>query len=53
MIQAAMARTGNNMSRAAKQLGITRRTLGYRLRKHDLYEPTVAPTDDEAPEEEE
>ena len=53
MIQAAMARTGNNMSRAAKQLGITRRTLGYRLRKHGLYEPKVAPADDETGEEEE
>jgi len=37
MIRAAMARTGYNTTRAAKQLGVTRRTLGYRLRKHGLH----------------
>ncbi len=38
MIQAAMERAGNNMTHAARQLGVTRRTLGYRLRKYGLYE---------------
>ncbi|NQU44906.1 sigma-54-dependent Fis family transcriptional regulator [bacterium] len=37
MLQAAMNRTANNMTRAARQLGITRRALGYRLRKYGLY----------------
>jgi transposase-like protein len=32
-----MGRTKNNMTRAARQLGITRRALGYRLRKYGLY----------------
>ena len=38
LIAAAMESTNNNMTRAASQLGVTRRTLGYRLRKHGLYE---------------
>jgi len=37
MLEAAMGRTKNNMTRAARQLGITRRALGYRLRKYGLY----------------
>ena len=37
MIEAAMSRTNDNMTRAARQLGITRRALGYRLRKYGLY----------------
>jgi DNA-binding NtrC family response regulator len=37
MLEAAMERTLNNMTKAARHLGITRRTLGYRLRKHGLY----------------
>jgi DNA-binding NtrC family response regulator len=37
MLEAAMGRTNNNMTRAARQLGITRRALGYRLRKYGLY----------------
>jgi DNA-binding NtrC family response regulator len=37
MLEAAMGRTSNNMTRAARQLGITRRALGYRLRKYGLY----------------
>jgi len=32
----ALERTGGNRTRAAALLGITRRTLGYRLRKYDL-----------------
>jgi two-component system NtrC family response regulator len=32
----AMARTGYNRTRAAHLLGITRRTLGYRIQKYDL-----------------
>jgi hypothetical protein len=31
-----MARTGYNRTRAAHLLGITRRTLGYRIQKYDL-----------------
>ena len=31
----AMARTGYNRTRAAHLLGITRRTLGYRIQKYD------------------
>jgi len=34
----AMVRTGYNQTRAAQLLGITRRTLGYRIRKYDLVE---------------
>jgi two-component system response regulator HydG len=37
LLTAAMNRTGNNMTHAARELGITRRALGYRLRKHGLY----------------
>ncbi|MBN1865899.1 sigma-54-dependent Fis family transcriptional regulator [Candidatus Sumerlaeota bacterium] len=37
LIEAAMTVAGNNMTQAAKRLGVTRRTLGYRLRKHGLY----------------
>ncbi|HNY26646.1 MAG TPA: sigma-54 dependent transcriptional regulator [Candidatus Sumerlaeota bacterium] len=37
MIRAAMERTNNNMTRAAQELGITRRTMGYRLKKYGLY----------------
>ena len=32
----ALVKTGFNRTRAARLLGITRRTLGYRLRKYDL-----------------
>jgi DNA-binding NtrC family response regulator len=32
----ALARTGGNRTRAARLLGITRRTLGYRIRKYGL-----------------
>ncbi|MEQ8819338.1 MAG: sigma-54 dependent transcriptional regulator [Sumerlaeia bacterium] len=32
----ALERTGGNRTRAAKLLGITRRTLGYRLKKYEL-----------------
>ncbi|MBX3728408.1 MAG: sigma-54-dependent Fis family transcriptional regulator [Candidatus Sumerlaeia bacterium] len=35
---AALRRTGGNRTRAAELLGITRRTLGYRLRKYGLEE---------------
>jgi transcriptional regulator with PAS, ATPase and Fis domain len=34
----AMARTGYNRTRAAHLLGITRRTLGYRIQKYELAE---------------
>ena len=40
LIRSAMERAGNNMTRAARQLGITRRTMGYRLRKYGMYERT-------------
>ena len=32
----ALEKTGGNRTRAARLLGVTRRTLGYRLRKHGL-----------------
>ena len=35
-IREALRRAGFNKSRAAELLGITRRTLGYRMRKHGL-----------------
>ncbi len=38
MIKLAMERTEGNMTRAARQLGITRRALGYRLHKYGLYD---------------
>ncbi|MCX7046875.1 MAG: sigma-54 dependent transcriptional regulator [Candidatus Sumerlaeota bacterium] len=38
----AMQRAGNNHTRAAKLLGITRRTLGYRLKKYGLKESSVS-----------
>ncbi len=41
MLEAAMERTKDNMTRAARQLGITRRTLGYRLRKYGLYKKGI------------
>jgi DNA-binding NtrC family response regulator len=37
LIESAMKDAGNNMTQAAKSLGVTRRALGYRLRKHGLY----------------
>lgn len=37
-IQQAMRATSNNRTRAARLLGVTRRTLGYRLRKYGLDE---------------
>ena len=36
LIGQALARTGGNKSAAARLLGLTRRTLGYRLEKHGL-----------------
>jgi DNA-binding NtrC family response regulator len=36
MILDALAANRFNLSRAAEYLGITRRTLGYRIRKHGL-----------------
>ncbi len=38
MIKMAMERTEGNITRAARQLGITRRALGYRLHKFGLYD---------------
>ena len=32
----ALKKTNNNQTRAAKLLGITRRTLGYRIKKYDI-----------------
>jgi Nif-specific regulatory protein len=37
MILKALEKTGGNQTRAAKILGITRRTLGYRLDKHGIH----------------
>jgi Nif-specific regulatory protein len=37
MILKALEKTGGNQTRAAKLLGITRRTLGYRLDKHNIH----------------
>lgn len=51
-ILAAMTRTNHNMTRAAEQLGVTRRTLGYRLRKHGLYRKDWNRREEEAAEEE-
>jgi two-component system NtrC family response regulator len=36
LIQSALLKTHNNQSRAAKALGITRRTLGYRMKKYGI-----------------
>ncbi|MDI6782942.1 MAG: sigma 54-interacting transcriptional regulator, partial [bacterium] len=36
LIQSALIKTRNNQSRAAKVLGITRRTLGYRMKKYRI-----------------
>jgi len=36
MIERALARTGDNVSEAARQLGITRMTMRYRMKKHGL-----------------
>lgn len=38
----ALAKTGGNRTRAARLLGLTRRTLGYRIRKHGLEEEADA-----------
>lgn len=36
LIQSALIKTQNNQSKAAKLLGITRRTLGYRMKKYNI-----------------
>ena len=36
MIKEALARTGGNVSKAARELGITRMALRYRMKKYDL-----------------
>ena len=36
MIRLALARSGANVARAARVLGLTRRTLHYRMQKHGL-----------------
>lgn len=38
LIMQALEKTGYNFTRAAQHLGITRRTLGYRINKHGLYD---------------
>jgi DNA-binding NtrC family response regulator len=43
LIEKALARTGGNVSRAARLLGLSRRTLQYRLEKISS-EPDGAPT---------
>ncbi|MFB3896697.1 MAG: sigma-54-dependent transcriptional regulator [bacterium] len=36
LIRSALVKTQNNQSKAAKLLGITRRTLGYRMKKYNI-----------------
>jgi len=50
MIEKALRSTGGNKTEAAKLLGITLRSLRYRLAKHGLYEESG---DEDEPEEEE
>lgn len=38
LIQRALQRTGGNVSRAARELGVTRMALRYRIKKHKLVE---------------
>jgi two-component system NtrC family response regulator len=38
LIMQALEKTGYNFTRAAQHLGITRRTLGYRINKYGLYD---------------
>jgi transcriptional regulator with PAS, ATPase and Fis domain len=37
LLKSALARAGNNQTRAAKLLGITRQQLIYRMQKYDLH----------------
>lgn len=41
LIIQALEKTGYNFTRAAQHLGITRRTLGYRINKHGLYDEVM------------
>lgn len=47
LIGQAMDRTGGNKSAAARLLGLTRRTLGYRLEKHGLGESPAGDNEQE------
>ncbi len=52
MIEKALRSTGGNKTEAAKLLGITLRSLRYRLAKHGLYEESVDENEDEEIKEE-
>ena len=52
MILNALKETNYNHTRAAKLLGITRRTLGYRIQKYQLEAKRPKPTDKNGPTEE-
>jgi len=41
LIMQALEKTGYNFTRAAQHLGITRRTLGYRINKYGLYDEII------------
>lgn len=45
LLQDVIRRTGGNQSQAARVLGITRRTLGYRLRKYEIGSKAFGSTD--------
>jgi DNA-binding NtrC family response regulator len=46
LIQQALRRSRGNLGRAARLLGISYKTLQYRIRKHELERETYAPETD-------